>query len=59
MKRDEMQCNDVAWQRDETGHTTTRGRETMQQSTNQTNERTNELTKRVQHETMTRQEVKT
>ncbi len=50
-----MQRNDMVWRRNGDGMATTRGRETMQQPTKQTNERTNEQTKRA---ATTWQEVK-
>jgi hypothetical protein len=54
-----MRLSATTWRGDETGRDTTRGRETTQQPTKGTNERTNKQTKRVQCEAMTRQEVKT
>jgi hypothetical protein len=56
--RDKMQCNDMVWRCNGMGCATTRGRETSQQPTKETNERTNKQTKRAEREATTWQEVK-
>ena len=53
-----MQRNDMVWRRNGDGMATTRGRETMQQPTKQTNKWTNEQTKRAEREATMWQEVK-